>query len=53
MKKHITSQSTIDYRNARYQGPIDSKGNRQSLGILVDDDLSFYVSHWNDNLLDG
>lgn len=47
------SRSVIDYRNARYQGHIDSQSNRQSLGILIDDDLSFYVSHWKNNLLDG
>ena len=53
MKQHINSHLTLDYRNARYEGYIDGQGSRNSLGILIDDDLSFYVSHWKNNLLDG
>mgnify|MGYP000872904330 CR=1 FL=1 len=45
--------SIIDYRNARYQGHVDNQENRQNLGILVNDDLSFYVSNWKNNLLNG
>jgi hypothetical protein len=40
----------FDYRNAKYQGPVH-QGHRVGLGILIDDDLSFYVSHWADNKL--
>ena len=40
----------IDYRNAKYQGEV-VKGRRSGLGILIDDDLSFYASHWKDGKL--
>lgn len=38
------SHTVIDYRNARYQGIVNTSGNRHGLGVMVDDDLSFYVS---------
>lgn len=50
-QKH--SHTVIDYRNARYQGSVNQSSCRHGLGIMVDDDLSFYVSQWNNNLLNG
>jgi len=41
-------ETLIDYRNARYQGETGSKESRNGYGILIDDDLSFYASHWQD-----
>ena len=41
----------FDYRNAKYQGEVAATGSRNGFGILVDDDLSFYASHWKDNRL--
>ena len=46
-------EQTIDYRNAKYQGHTNAHSQREGLGILVDDDLSFYVSDWNENQLSG
>jgi len=43
----------FDYRNGKYQGPVNSIKQRQGLGIFIDDDLSFYVSHWQENKLQG
>lgn len=36
----------IDYRNAKYQGCLNSQNLRHGIGILIDDDLSFYISDW-------
>jgi hypothetical protein len=41
----------IDYRNAKYQGQTNSSSQRHGFGILVDDDLSFYVSTWKNGKL--
>lgn len=43
----------IDYRNAKYQGEINSTQSRNGFGILVDDDLSFYASTWKDGKLNN
>lgn len=43
----------LDYRNAKYQGPVDSNYQRDGLGILIDDDLSFYASNWKSGKLNG
>lgn len=42
-----------DYRNGKYQGGISAQKLRQGLGVFVDDDLAFYVSHWADSRLAG
>lgn len=47
------SIETLDYRNGKYQGNVDSTGRRHGLGIFIDDDLTFYASHWNNNKLHG
>ncbi len=44
---------TLDYRNGKYQGNINSKKHRNGIGIFIDDDLTFYASHWKDNKLHG
>ena len=36
----------IDYRNGKYQGSINSSHQRNGLGIFIDDDLTFYITHW-------
>ena len=42
----------VDYRNGKYQGTLQ-KQQRSGLGILIDDDLAFYISHWHSNQLNG
>ena len=44
---------TIDYRNARYQGHTNKESQKEFSGILIDDDLSFYASHWKNDMLNG
>ena len=44
---------TLDYRNGKYQGPTNPNGQRHGLGIFIDDDLTFYLSHWHHNKLNG
>lgn len=36
----------VDYRNGKYEGQVNSLQQRHGLGIFIDDDLTFYVSHW-------
>lgn len=44
----------VDYRNAKYQGPLTPGTSlRHGLGVLIDDDLSLYASHWQYNKLNG
>lgn len=43
----------IDYRNGKYQGPVSASKQRSGLGIFIDDDLAFYISHWRQNQLNG
>lgn len=43
----------IDYRNAKYQGLVNESTQRHGFGILIDDDLSFYVSNWDHGKLHG
>lgn len=43
----------FDYRNGKYQGPINSLKQRHGLGIFIDDDLTFHISHWLNNKLNG
>jgi hypothetical protein len=35
-----------DYRNGKYEGQMNVQKQRHGLGIFIDDDLTFYVSHW-------
>ena len=42
----------IDYRNARYQGQI-SDGAFSGTGILMDEDFTFCLAYWKDNLFHG
>jgi hypothetical protein len=44
-------ETVVDYRNAKYQGETNNQQHRNGFGILIDDDLSFYVSNWNDGKL--
>ncbi len=44
-------EALIDYRNGKYQGHTDHSMTRNGFGILIDDDLSFYASHWKDGKL--
>jgi hypothetical protein len=41
----------IDYRNGKEQGFISFNQQRNGLGIFIDDDLTFYITHWNQNKL--
>ena len=51
---NIKMQSDIvDYRNGKYQGTINLSKQRHGLGVFIDDDLTFYISHWNKNKLHG
>jgi hypothetical protein len=43
----------VDYRNGKYQGQMNSHKQKQGLGIFVDDDLTFYISLWLQNRLNG
>lgn len=44
----------IDYRNARYQGAIDSGSNKPNgFGIVLDDNMNVYCSEWRQGLMDG
>lgn len=43
----------VDYRNGKYQGPLNAQRQRHGPGILLDDDLTFHASHWNRNALQG
>lgn len=42
----------LSYRNGKYQGGV-SGGQRQGVGVLVDDDLTFHVSHWQKGRMEG
>ena len=42
----------IDYRNGRYQGFLKDE-NYHGWGAILDDDFTFYLSHWTDNQADG
>ncbi len=42
-----------DYRNGKYQGPTNNHKQRHGLGIFIDDDLAFHISHWQANKLNG
>ena len=44
-------ETSIDYRNVKYQGETNESQTRNGFGILVDDDLSLYASHWKDGKL--
>lgn len=44
---------TLDYRNGKYQGPVNGQRRRHGLGIFIDDDLTFYASNWKQNKLHG
>jgi uncharacterized protein YigE (DUF2233 family) len=47
-------QSDIfDYRNGKYQGAVNSSKQRNGVGIFIDDDLAFHISHWANNKLHG
>lgn len=46
-------EALIDYRNARYQGDTNEKDARHGYGILIDDDLSFYASHWHEGRINA
>lgn len=43
----------VDYRNGKYQGLTNAHSQRHGLGIFIDDDLTFYISHWDENRLKG
>lgn len=50
----INKMELVDYRNGKYQGPLTPGTSlRHGLGILIDDDLSMYASHWQYNKLHG
>lgn len=42
----------LDYRNGKYQGGLSGQ-LRQGVGIFIDDDLAFHLSHWKHGQLDG
>ena len=48
----IMQLDIVDYRNGKYQGKIRQE-QRQGVGIFIDDDLTFYISHWHRNQLHG
>jgi hypothetical protein len=42
----------VSYRNGKYQGKL--KGSqRHGVGVVIDDDLTFHVSHWLENRMQG
>lgn len=43
----------VDYLNGKYQGSLTSNHQRHGLGVFIDDDLIFYISHWKHNQLHG
>lgn len=43
----------LSYRNGKYQGFLNSSSQRQGLGIMIDDDLTFHVSNWHENKMQG
>lgn len=43
----------VDYRNAKFQGTLNEANQRNNFGVLIDDDLSFYISNWKDNRLNA
>lgn len=43
----------VDYRNGKYQGSVASNKQRHGMGIFIDDDLTFYISNWQQNKLNG
>lgn len=43
----------VDYRNARYQGLLNSSDKRHGFGIVLDDNMSLYCSEWAQGLMDG
>lgn len=47
------SFSCLSYRNGKYQGMLNSSLQRHGLGVLVDDDLTFHVSNWHENRMQG
>lgn len=46
-------QEQSDFRNGKYQGEMNAQGQRHGLGIFIDDDLTFYISHWKQNRING
>ena len=47
------SFGSLSYRNGKYQGFLNSSSQRQGLGIMIDDDLTFHVSNWQENKMQG
>jgi hypothetical protein len=42
-----------DFRNGKYEGEMNRLGQRHGLGVFIDDDLTFYISHWRENRISG
>ena len=56
MKQNLHYFQTIshtDLRNAKFQGFLNDKQQRHGFGILLDDDLTLYLSEWQHDQLDG
>ena len=47
------SFGSLSYRNGKYQGFINNCLQRHGLGILIDDDLTFHVSNWHQDKMQG
>lgn len=45
-------QERADFRNGKYEGGMSGQ-QRHGLGIFIDDDLTFYISHWQRNHING
>lgn len=42
----------VSYRNGKYQGYLKAS-LRHGVGVVIDDDLTFHVSHWQENRMQG
>ncbi len=43
----------VDYPNGRYQGRTNNQQLRHGPGVLIDDDLTFFASNFQRDLLNG
>lgn len=51
--QYFESSTTIDLRNCKYQGLVNSKNQWHGFGIVLDDDMTICCSEWDNDQLSG